>query len=245
MNAKQQSKIRMLLSPQAVLATNQEVFKNLAGFVETAEELDTVIGQIQNVAQLQESRSGGSESKAQALRFLGDAAYEVAAATYAWARASGDAQLARRMSYARSEVTQGREVAMVARCQDIHAAATECLGSLADYGVTAAKLTNLKKRIEAFQEALTKARQDQAESTAATKALPKLLSLADTLLRDRLDKLVFQFKAANEDFYNKYTTARVIVDRAGGRSEPEQPANVVTPPATTATSAGSPLPQAA
>lgn len=235
----------MLLSRQTVLAAEQEVFENLAGFVETVEELDTVIGKMQNVAQAQGSRSGGSESKAQALQFLGDAAYEVVAATWAWARPSGDLELAQRMGCGHSEVTRDREVATVARCQDIHAAATECLPSLADYGVTAAKLTHLKKRLEAFREALTKPRQDQADSTTATKALPKLLALADTFLKHRLDELVFQSKATNEDFCNQCAPARGIVDRAGDRGEPEHSARVAAPAATAATPVPRPLPTAA
>ncbi len=152
---------------------------------------------------------------------LGDAAYEVAAATRACAVASGNKELAARVNISRSALTDGRDPEIVARCQDIHAVATQYLASLADYGVNSTKLNTLKKKIDAFQAAQPKPRQGRATTSAATKMLASLFAQADELLTKRLDGLAVQFKDAQPDFYNAYRTVRRIVSNPAGRaSEP-------------------------
>jgi hypothetical protein len=79
------------------------------------------------------------------------------------------------VDFSRSDVGKGRDTEVVARCQDILAAATENVGSLGDYGVNAAKLTALKKKLENFQAVLAKPRQGRATTSSATKELAKLL----------------------------------------------------------------------
>ena len=115
---------------------------------------------------------------------------------------------------------------LVARCQDILAAATENVGSLGDYGVTQAKLTSLKKKIEGFQAVQAKPRQGRAHSSSATKELAKLFREVDELLNERLDALVVQFKDSQPAFFNAYTTARSVVSNPSGRASKDV---VVTP----------------
>lgn len=45
-----------------------------------------------------------------------------------------------------------------------------------------------------------------------------MLRDANTILRDKLDRLVVQFKAANPNFYQEYYATRVVVDARGGNS---------------------------
>ena len=120
--------------------------------------------------------------------------------------------------YSRSDVGNGRDTEVVSRCQDILAAATENVGSLADYGVPQAKLTTLKKKIEGFQAVQAKPRQGRATSSSATKELAKLFREVDELLSERLDALAVQFQVSQAAFFNAYTTARSVVSTPGGRS---------------------------
>jgi hypothetical protein len=68
------------------------------------------------------------------------------------------------------------------RCRDIHAAATENVASLADAGITPAKLTALKKQIDGFEALHTKPRQNQAKRSAATRRMPFLFEKADRIV---------------------------------------------------------------
>lgn len=211
MNAIQSSKLTMYLTVQDVLADHQPVWTSLAGFAAGAEELDDAVASILAQAQIQTSRTGAGAEKAAALQSLADTAYEVAGAVRACAVATGNKDLAGRVAFARSDIAKGRDHSVVARCQDILAAATENLNSLAGYGVTAAKLTTLKKKVEGFQALIPKPRSGRVTSRSATQELPKLFKQADELLSERLDKLAVQFKATQPAFYNAYTSARSIV----------------------------------
>ena len=216
----------MYVAVQAVLEAHHDLWQALPGFVTGAGELDENIAGIQTLAQTQAQKNGASADKAQAFDALLDAAFEVAAATKAFAAATGDRELAAKLDYSRSEIGSGRDNEMLARCRAIYAEANAVVASLADYGVTAAKLTSLKKKTDAFQSAQPKPRQGRATSSAATKALPELFALTDGLLNDRLDGLAVQFKDSQPAFYGEYLAARVIVDLPGGRASKETKAPV-------------------
>ena len=218
MNSTQTNKLSMYLAVQAVLEAHQDAWQSLAGFAAGASELDENISSIGALAQTQSQKNGASADKAQTFDELVAAAFEVAAATKAFATATADKELAAKVDYSRSEVGSGRDSLVLARCRSIYAEANAVVSSLADYGVTPAKLTAFKKKTDAFQSAQVKPRQGRATSSAATKALPELFALTDELLNDRLDGLAIQFRDSQPAFYGEYTTARVIVDLPGGRA---------------------------
>jgi len=106
---------------------------------------------------------------------------------------------------------RGREVSVVAKCRTIHKAGTENLDELEDNEITAATSSEFKKQIDTYEALIPKPRNDKA---TATKALPKLLRQADTILKKRLDKLAPKFGPENPEFVDKYFTARAIADPA-------------------------------
>ena len=97
------------------------------------------------------------------------------------------------------------------------------LASLASYGVTAAKLTALKTKIEAYAASIAKPREAVASGSTATKQLDAEFHAADAALNDELDALVPQFKSANATFVNDYRNARIIVDLVGAKAKAKTP----------------------
>jgi hypothetical protein len=189
---------------------------------------------VNDLAQRQEARDGASSEKAQTVQALGDAAFEIAAATKSCAVASGNKYLAGQVSFSRWEITKGRDSAVLARCRTIHAAADDVVGSLAEYEVTPPKLTALKNKIEAFDAVQSKPRQAKASSSAATKELTKRFDQAMEIVSDRLDGLMVSFKSSEPVFFSEYEAARVTVCSSGGRSRETAelvPAPVETPAA--------------
>ena len=146
----QQNKLNMYTAVQAVIISHETEWESLTAFANGVEEFGELIGNIQTLAQTQTSRSGVAADKAYTLRVLGDAAYEVAAATRACAITSGNKELVGRVDVSRTAVTKGRDPEILALCQDIQAVASHYAASLADYGVNMAKLNSLKKKIDAF-----------------------------------------------------------------------------------------------
>lgn len=223
MNKVQTNKFRAYNTVDAVLDAHEATWTPLAAFAAGVSRFKGIIVEIQDSAQTQASRTGAANEKSYALEALGNAAFETAAAVHAFAVAQRDYELEGRVDFSRSSVSLGRETAVVSRCRDIHAAATAHVADLADYGITAAKLTALKKKIDAFETSISKPRQQVAESSAATVSLAEQFNEADEVLKKCLDKLVYQFKVSAPDFFNEYQTARSIVNIRGGRKTNDTP----------------------
>jgi len=229
MFATQTNKLRAYQAVELILETHKATWEILPAFATAVGEFTPIITEILSLAQTQASREGASNEKAYALEALGKAAFEVGAAVHAYAVTTEDFALEGRVDFSRSTIVYGREASVLARVRDIHAAATTQLANLADYGITQAKLTALKKKIDAFEASLAKPRQQIAESSAATQTLSQQFAEADTILNKRLDKLVYQFKESAPDFFNAYQTARSIVDLRGPRKTNDTPSPAPVP----------------
>ena len=212
MNKIQSSKLNSLLSIQSLFGSNATVIATIPALEEAAEELTGLITGISTHVKIQSSPTGAAEAKKDALKQLGNLAYEVAGGVLSFAEKSKDLTLAGRVGIARSAITAGKGNLVVARCQGIVDAAAENLPSLGDHGVTQAKLTALKQRIKTYDSLRVMPRQAQGAAAAATRQLEQLFPEADRLLANRVDRLIWQFRESAPEFYEKYQVARAIVD---------------------------------
>ena len=137
--------------------------------------------------------------------------YEIAGGVLSFAEAGGDFTLAGRVRFSRSGVVAGSSNAIVARCQDVIDAATMNLASLGTHGVTQAKLTVAKQRLKSYEALRVLPRQAKAASAAASRQLEQFFPEVERLLSQRVDKLVWQFRASTPEFYEKYQVARTVV----------------------------------
>lgn len=205
-------------STQQVLVKFEKIYDGttaataLPALVTVAEELAELLDGIDDQARKQQARSGSSLEKAAALQALGDAAYEIVSAVRSCAAATGNAELAGKASFGRSELTRGADKTILNRAEEIHETATAVLASLADYGVTQAKLNALNKKIEAFRKAHPAPRQRVNAGRAATRQLSDLFADLSALLRNRADRLLVQFRESAPEFYNEYQSARTLVN---------------------------------
>jgi hypothetical protein len=215
MEIEQSNKLRSYKALAAVLETYKTTWTPLPAFGKAVTEFNGLIEEINQQAQIQLESEQATEEKVSVLKALGTAAYEVSAAVQAYAVETGDLALEARVDFSRSAITLGKEDEVLSRCWGIHALATEQLANLSDHGITAAKLTALKKKIEAFETVQPKPRNRVNKGTAATRALEILFRDAGTVLRKRLDKLAPQFKDSAPEFVEEYDSARVVVDIRG------------------------------
>jgi len=206
----------------------------LPALQEAIDELGEVVIEINLNVKIQGSPSGAAEAKRDALKELGDLAYEVAGGVYAQADKGKDFNLAARVKFSRSGVTAGSANALVARCQDIIDAATEDLESLGDHGVTVEKL-------KVYDALRAVPRNAIGAAAASTTALERLFPQADRILNHQIEKLIWQFRATAPDLFDKYQSARSIVGVASSSTEapPAEPTNVVPAPNATSTAPAS------
>lgn len=211
MNNSQQNKLNMYQAVEAVLDSNKPVWESLPGFVTAVGDVEANIATIAGLAQVQSARSGAAAEKGAVLESLLDSATQIAGATRAGAVIGKDYELATKANFSRSELARGRSSEVVSRCRNVWTVANDNLDVLGAFGVTASKLTTLKKRIDDFETSQPRPRQDRANSSAATQTLPELFKQTDEILSGCLDGLIVQFQATDADFVNAYQTARKIV----------------------------------
>lgn len=236
MNSKQSCRLNMCVAVLAVLQSDKykEMWSSKVALSRAVGELKEVVDRISECAQCQAAKDGAAAEKAQALQELSDTAYEIAAAVKSCASATGNRYLAGQVDFSRSEISKGRDSSVLARCRAIQAAASGVIDSLGDYEVTPARLTALKKKIDAFDAAQSRPRQAKASSSAATKELSRYFKQVTEVLVDRLDGLMVPFKSTEPVFFNEYKAARVVVDSKGSRSSRD--ANVIASPGATPSS---------
>lgn len=220
MTATQENKLSMFLAVKSVCDRSQSVWQGLPAFSAAFAEFSAHVGTIQTLSTGQGRRKTGvAEDKQRLRKELCEAAFEVAAATLAYAKATKNAALATKVDYSLSDLMIGRDTGSATRCEEVHAAASAALGKLADYGVTAAKLTSLQDKITAYRDILTKPREAKTSGKTTTTSLAAEFQAATDLLNDRLDNLIPQFRAANGAFVSDYQNARLIVKAGIGRRE--------------------------
>ena len=220
----------MLKSVLGVLEDDTSITASIPSIARCHAGLWKLADAIDEAAVTQQRQNGLASAKSAAKTQLLDAAHDVAAAVVSYGTEVENDDLAGRCDISRSDLGKGRDGTVVSRCKNVHATAAEVVGDLADHGVTSAKLTALKKKIDGFDTISTKPRQSVAKTSAATTRLPVLFSQASRCLSRQLDTVMVQFKNTEPEFYAKYQAARSVVS-TGTRSRNLE--NVVAAPNTT------------
>ncbi len=205
----------------------------LPALVAVTEELTELLEGIDTQFNKQQASSGVTLEKTAALQALANAGFEIISAVQSCAAATGNAELAGRADFQRGALTRGADRTVLNRSEQIHEIATAVLPSLADFGVTQAKLNAFSKKIEAFRKAHPAPRQRVNSSSSATKQLAEQFAELNVLLRKRADRLLVQFRESAPEFYNEYQSARTVVNPATGASAAEKSAIATLPTATT------------
>ncbi|MEO7934094.1 MAG: hypothetical protein ABIT76_13150 [Chthoniobacterales bacterium] len=97
-----------------------------------------------------------------------------------------------------------------------------CLARAADIallGTTAADLAELDAAITAYTPLATAPRQAIVVGAGVTGNILLDTTSGMTLLTKQLDKAMRKFKRKNPEFFNAYTSARIIVDLGGGHAD--------------------------
>ena len=230
MNKYKSARLNSYIAVQTLLAANSELVATLPALDTATDELVEFITGISTQVQVQSSASGAAEAKARALTELGDVIYEIAGGVLSFAETGGDFTLAGRVRFSRSGVVAGSSNAIVARCQDVIDAATKHLASLGTHGVTQAKLTLAKQRLKSYEALRVMPRQAKAASAAASRQLEHLFPEVERLLSQRVDKLVWQFRASTPEFYERYQVAREVVSPATQGADEKSAVVPVTQP---------------
>jgi hypothetical protein len=210
----------MYLSLQKVGEDNSTVIATIPAFVADFEEFTAGVERIEALSKKRaEPTRGLAENKQFCREQMCKAGAAIAGAVHSWAAKNNNLELAAKVDFSYSDLLGGRDRASAERCQNVHKAAKENVASLGEHGVTAAKLTDLQRKIDEYRDCLTKPRSAINSNKTATQQLEAEFVVTDKLLNDSLDKLALQFEATHPQFYQDWFNARVIVDNAATRPD--------------------------
>jgi hypothetical protein len=213
MTRKQFANLRMYKAVDVVLTTFAAVVATVPALAAFQSELQANIAALLSNAEIQDTASEGvAVDKEQKRLSLCRAAATMAGIVKAWAESTGNVLIAEQMDITYSDLLRLKDGILAERCTTIHDTANDHLAALANFNVTAAKLTALTTTIDSFKNANPAPRTAEIEISAATKAVRLADSDTKKLLEKMIDKLMEDFRDTNVDFYNQYKAARVIQD---------------------------------
>ena len=223
MNDTQENKLNMYRTVAAVIGNHEAEFTAVPAALAAREALDASIALISDLAQAQATENTGiTVDKANIQQQMVDTALRVAGAVKAFASVQNDLTLKAQADINKTTFSRARDDMRDDIAQGIHDLAQSRIAQLADYGVTAATLTGLQTRIDTYVLWIAKPQTAKSEKTTVTGLLEQEFYRADSILKDRLDGLVEQFKESGTTLYPDYQNARKIVN-TGSRPEPETP----------------------
>ncbi|MDQ3798228.1 MAG: carboxypeptidase-like regulatory domain-containing protein [Acidobacteriota bacterium] len=213
MKAAQEAKLNMYEAVKTVCQDNVATVATINAFKTAHDELKDKISTIKEVAQQQDMATTGiAADKMARKQNLSRIAAAIAGAITAYAAATGNNTLKQEVKFTNSSLLRTKDAMLAPRCQNIHDLGAANLAALADYGVTAAKLTELQTAIDAYAEAAPKPRAAKTTQSTIVTSLAQLFDEADAILTERMDTLIEMFAATNPDFVATYQSARKILD---------------------------------
>jgi hypothetical protein len=212
MNALQEAKLKMYRTTESYCNDNTAIIASNVAFQAAFNNFKTNIAAIISTAQADDvPLTGITMDKNKSKQKLCRMTAETAGVIFAYAATVGDNTLKMEVDLTVSDLTRMREDSLAARCQNIHDAGVENLAALGDYGITQDALNSLQTAIDTYSADTPKTRTAISQRKTTTANLAALFDETDTLLKDRLDRLVQIFKAAHPEFVQAYEVTRRVV----------------------------------
>src|SRR4029077_16415073 len=149
MNPEQLNKLAMYLAVKDICDNHNAIWQPLQGFADAYAGLKTCIINIQTLSQNQAQSAPDTVQQTSRLNMC-SLALPIADAIHLYALKTKNSQIAVQMNLSMSALMIGEASESAMRCQNIHDLASANLAILANYGVTAAKLTLLTGAINAY-----------------------------------------------------------------------------------------------
>jgi hypothetical protein len=217
MNKRDEAKVSMYKSVEAHCNANQTIIATSVAFLASFTVFVAKLASLfTNESSAQKQTKGVALDKDALKAILIQAAYDIASVVFAYANKAKNETLKQSVNFSITDLDRLKDEFIVPVCTNIKAAATANLAALADYGVTAAKLTALQTNMDNYAGATPKPRLAKTQKTTDNKNVKAVMKEIDDILKNEMDKTVVVFRAANPNFVTKYTEVRKIVDPGTG-----------------------------
>ncbi len=232
MTDRQNEKLNMHQTVLKYCREHQDAYIDLPAFGRYVDELAGCVDETKIVAEQQSGVAvkGTTAQKGNAEDILVQACLTMAGSLYVYAFENKKTALAEKASLNKNMFYRAHGNQTLLMAKNIAKEAAALAGELTDYGIADTDREALDAAIAGYEALIVSPRTVINERKQHTGNLAQQLAAADSVLYDKLDKLVVRFKTANPGFYNGYKNARNINDsyvrrrRNGNNNGGESPA---------------------
>jgi hypothetical protein len=212
MTDRQNEKLNMHQTVLKYCREHADVYSGIPAFARGVAELEACVADTKLAAGQQSGVAvkGTTAQKGDAEDTLIQACLPVAGALYVYAFENKDTILMEKVTVNKNMFYKVHDNQALLLAGNIAREAAANTAALADYGITGADLEALNSAIAGYEALIVSPRTAVNERKQHTGSLAQILAAADSVLYDRLDKLVVRFKNSNPAFYNGYKNARSI-----------------------------------
>jgi hypothetical protein len=223
MTDRQVAKLNMYQKVLNVCSENEQKYAGIPVFVDSVNKLKQQVTDIKSIMQQQTEfdPKGTTKEKSSTIDRLVELSLEVAGALYVYAFDEEDKRLLEKVNLNKTAfyLTHHQTTLMLAKIIADEAASRSNI--LVDYGITAADLAALNAVIAQFEGLIIAPSGMIVERKMYTESLRELFVAADSIIYDKLDKLIRQFRISSPEFFAVYGNARNVVNTAARKRKPE------------------------
>ena len=208
-----QNKLKMYKLVLKTCMTNPAEISAVGSLQGVVDALEQKVHQLQILAAEQAAATMGVKEEKNQHRLATIARVEgIAGALKAFAIANGDEVLKAKLSFTPSKLKTGSSLKTIQVIDRIIESANDHISQLQSSGILPADITELQALRNELDNQFIATRSAIASRKTKTKEVGSLMREIDELLKGQLDNLMLVVKAVHTKFYDRYHTARMIVD---------------------------------
>jgi hypothetical protein len=224
MTDRQEAKFSMYQKVLNVCEEHRQEYADVPAFVNAVNELDQQVTNIQSATQQQTETNpkGATKDKNSAIDSLVELSLKVANPVYVYAFDTQNNSLLQKVNVNKSMFYNIHDRAALTVAKIIADEAKVNRDALRNYGVSDDNIADLDTAIEQLEKLLTAPSGVIGERKMYTGNLKELFAAADSIVYDKLDKLIRLFKTSSPEFFNLYSNARNVVNTSARKRKGAQ-----------------------
>jgi hypothetical protein len=214
MTDRQNAKLNMYQKVLNVSGEHKKKYAGIPAFVNTVNELEAMVSTIQSVIQQQTGTTskGVTKDKSYVFDRLVEYSLKIANSFYVYAFDTKNNSLLEKVNVNKSMFYRNHDQTALALAKIIIDEAKVHSVDLNNYGITTADIAELDSVITQFDGIINTPSGVIVKRKSHTSNLRELFVTADSIIYDKLDKLITLFKTSSPEFFTLYGNARNIVN---------------------------------
>jgi outer membrane murein-binding lipoprotein Lpp len=213
MNKYIQNKLAMYKLVRQLMEENAPTWNTIPAVESVFNDLTSKIVELEKLGVKQGSKlTGFAKSKTKLKVATTEQTTAIAAALFVYAESINDDVLKAKVTLKSTSLKRGTKEQFLAKMEEIILLATELSTELVPFGVTVAHIDELNTNFDELKAQMYRVRMEIIKRKQLTNAIHKLSKQTDNTLNAGLDQLMKMIKSVDAIFYEKYKSARMIIE---------------------------------